>query len=79
MSCCRGIGRAVKNGAKIATGFAYLAGGINEELSKKRMRICSNCPKLFGGEVCSVCGCSVAAKTRLPEEECPLKRWIKSV
>lgn len=66
--------------ARIATGFAYMAAGINEELSKQRLKICYNCPRLMGGMVCAICGCAVDAKTRLPEEVCPETkpgpRWI---
>lgn len=60
--------------ARIATGFAYLAAGVNNELSEQRLKICYNCPKLVGGIICGICGCSVAAKTRLPGESCPLKK-----
>jgi hypothetical protein len=73
--CCPGISQTVKNGQRIAKGFAYLAGGINQELSDKRIKICNNCPRLRGGISCSICGCIVEAKTRLPEESCPEQRW----
>jgi hypothetical protein len=73
--CC-GAGKVVKAGAKIATGFAYLAAGVNTDLSKERLKKCNNCPRLVGGLICSECGCEVHAKTRLPEEQCPLKKWI---
>lgn len=75
--CCNKLARTVKNGQRIATGFAYLAAGVNDSLSASRMKICYNCPKLVGGLVCSVCGCSVDAKTRLPEESCPENKWMK--
>jgi hypothetical protein len=76
--CCEGIVKTVKNGQRIATGFAYLAAGVNEELSQKRVKICYNCPRLVGGLVCNLCGCEVHAKTRLPVERCPEKipRWL---
>lgn len=73
--CCNGIVQTVKNGQRIAKGFAYLAGGINEELSEKRVKICHNCPRLSGGIVCQICGCAVDAKTRIPEESCPINKW----
>jgi hypothetical protein len=66
----------------IARGYAYLATGQNEELSQKRMRICSNCPHLRGGLVCGECGCEMHAKTRLPEEQCAdekNRRWLAEV
>lgn len=77
-------GKKVSLGSKIvrvATGFRYLAAGINEELSQKRLKVCYNCPRLMGGMVCSICGCEVHAKTRLPEEKCPETkpgpRWLE--
>jgi len=52
-----------------------------EELSKYRRVFCRGCEmsnfgksrfclKKRGG-----CGCVIAAKTRVPEEECPIKKW----
>jgi hypothetical protein len=73
--CCPG--NKVK---KIVTGYAYLMFGVNEELSKQRMRICRNCPKFEGG-ACKICGCEMAAKTRLPAETCPMNppKWLPKI
>jgi len=74
MSCssCPPSSKKKKNKVmQIATGYAYLALGINQDLSKQRVKICSNCPRLSGGIICSLCGCEIHAKTRLPAEECP--------
>lgn len=68
MSCCPKV-------AKIATGYMYLAAGTNQALSEERMKVCRNCTHLQMGMICAMCGCTVQAKTRLPEEQCPLKRW----
>jgi hypothetical protein len=76
--CCNRVKKTAKVLGNIARGYAYLAGGVNEDLSKQRMKICRNCPKLLSGMVCAVCGCSVAAKSRIPEEECPAKKWLKA-
>lgn len=75
--CCTGMAKTVDKAKRIATGYLYLAGGVNEELSKERMKFCNNCPRLVGGLVCSICGCECHAKTRLPEESCPDKepKW----
>lgn len=73
--CCKGIKKSFKSAKKIATGYAYLAAGINQPLSEERMKVCRNCVQLSAG-VCKVCGCAVDAKTRLPEEACPLKKWM---
>jgi hypothetical protein len=77
--CCKGAFTAVNGVKNIAKGYAYLVGGINEELGKKRMAICTNCPHLKGGLVCDFCGCAMDAKTRLPDMECASpnnKRWL---
>jgi hypothetical protein len=78
--CCTGVKKTVKTVTKIATGYAYLAMGINEELSKERLKICRNCIN-FESPACKICGCDMAAKTRLPNEECPDKRnrrWLRA-
>lgn len=74
--CCPVVNNAVDKIVKIATGYAYLAAGINEDLSAQRMKICSNCAYLRGGIACSECGCAVDAKTRLPLESCPKDKWL---
>ncbi len=80
--CCTGLKKTVKTAANIARGFAYLATGENEELSQKRMKICSNCPHFRGGESCAFCGCLMEAKTRIPEEQCAdekNRRWTAEI
>lgn len=75
--CCGKVKTVANKAANIARSYLYLANGTNEELSQERVKICSNCPRLVGGLVCSLCGCEVHAKTRLPAETCPDKepRW----
>lgn len=70
MSCCGGS--KIK---AIATGFAYLAAGVNDALSAQRMEHCNKCEHLRGGAVCNLCGCVVSAKTRVTAEVCPIKKW----
>jgi len=49
---------------------------VETELSKKRMEICLDCPELFHPtKNCKKCGCFMTLKTRLPDMECPLKKW----
>ncbi len=77
--CCNSLKRTAKVVANIARAHAYLIAGTNEELSHRRMKICSNCPHLRGGIVCNFCGCDMPAKTRLPEEQCSdenNRRWL---
>ena len=72
---------------------------INDDISKKRLKVCYRCPlysKKLGG-ICNNrlwlnvntgdisvnkkegdkngCGCRLLSKTRLPNAECPLKKW----
>jgi len=75
--CCDKLAKTVKNGQRIATGWAYMAAGVNQVLSERRVKICNNCAQLRGGLICAQCGCPVDAKTRLPQESCPLKKWIE--
>jgi hypothetical protein len=78
--CCGGVKKTIKTVGKITTGYAYLMFGVNEELSKQRMKICRNCPK-FKNPSCTLCGCEMAAKTRLPQESCSdtkNPRWLRT-
>ena len=61
--------------ARIVKGFMYMAGGVNEELSKERMGICYQCTHIRAGISCEICGCILKAKTTLNEEACPIGRW----
>lgn len=59
-----------------------------EDIAKKRMSICKKCPEnsfnkkekftLRIDEHCTLCGCTLSAKTKSPDSECPLLKW-KSV
>ena len=42
--------------------------------AKERRKICKGCEfrKYF---VCGECGCVIAAKSRIKDEECPAKKW----
>lgn len=39
-----------------------------------RLRVCETCP-LRADNRCSVCGCFLHAKTKLPDEHCPKGYW----
>lgn len=74
---CSGCGK--KKVVNIVRGYAYLMFGINEDLSKKRLKICKNCA-YFENPSCKICGCDMAAKTRLPQEQCAdtkKTRWLR--
>lgn len=85
MSCCPGKKKkslaenvlvTIQKGQRIATGFVFAAGGINEELGKQRTKVCRNCVNYDNGR-CKECGCFIDLKTRVPQEECPIGRWKK--
>lgn len=46
------------------------------EVAQKRIEICIACPSLIQiTKTCKECGCFMAAKTKLKNAECPLKKW----
>lgn len=55
------------------------------QVSKDRMSICNSCEKhsknhstpLRPDDHCVECGCTLAAKTKCLECECPVKKWLK--
>lgn len=54
-----------------------------EEMHKERMEICNACPyistkhKTMRPDVhCTQCGCTLAAKTKVFSEQCPLGKWL---
>ena len=63
----------------IVLGWYYKLKGINYELMKTRMEICSKCEYKIqltkNIEICAKCGCILSAKSRIEEESCLLKKW----
>lgn len=55
---------------KILTAWWFFLTNRNNELARKRLKICSECEmrKWF---VCSVCNCPLNMKARIPDEQCP--------
>jgi hypothetical protein len=48
----------------------------SEEVATKRIEICIACPELIQvTKTCKKCGCFMAAKTKMKNVECPLKKW----
>ena len=50
----------------------------NTLLSYKRKRICNKCrSKIVIEQInfCNICGCSIALKTRVIDEKCPIDKW----
>jgi len=51
---------------------------LPEEERNVRYKICQECEWLWKPTgSCKKCGCFVAAKTYLPNESCPMKKWEK--
>jgi hypothetical protein len=51
-----------------------IPGHIREE----RMSICNSCEHLFKPtSTCKKCGCFMKMKTYLPEQRCPLNKWVE--
>jgi len=44
-------------------------------LHQQRRAICLQCPHALKNLLCAVCGCLLAAKTRLKQSHCPLGKW----
>ena len=45
-----------------------------EDLSRWRTNICKECENKEN-VICKLCGCILAAKTRVLEEKCPIDKW----
>lgn len=49
---------------------------VTEEVARNRLSVCEGCDALIPKiKVCKKCGCFMAAKTKLADAECPLKKW----
>ena len=47
-----------------------------KELAKKRLKVCSQCPRLFKPTyTCKECGCFMKFKTKILNVKCPLGKW----
>lgn len=68
------MGRINDKVKRIFTGWFLFLTFWDSWESKRRRIICYGCPKrtLF---VCGECGCPIPMKTRVKEEDCPLKKW----
>ena len=51
---------------------------VKQHIAVERRKICNSCPSLDQVIVptCKECGCLLAAKVRLSDAECPLKKWL---
>lgn len=62
-------------GERIVEGFANMVISKTDSFSKIRKDTCKAC-ELRKGIVCGVCGCVIAAKTKVAEEYCPENKWF---
>jgi hypothetical protein len=59
---------------RIIMGWYYFITNQKNDLARKRLKICVECPRMSRG-VCTYCGCVLQAKARILEETCPASRW----
>ena len=46
------------------------------QLGRRRMDICRSCDRLNNiTKTCKECGCFMPAKTKIPNESCPIGKW----
>jgi hypothetical protein len=49
---------------------------VPDHIAEERLNICLSCDKLYKPtKSCKLCGCFMAAKTKLAKQACPVKKW----
>jgi hypothetical protein len=48
---------------------------VSDQTAELRAAACAQCPAGGDRATCAVCGCVIAAKTRLATERCPVGVW----
>ena len=68
----------LKNIQNIMIGFRNLVwkNPEVEKIAMERIKICASCKELKDNGFCGLCGCYVAAKIRVPEEQCKIGLWL---
>ena len=51
------------------------AGFVSDEEAKRRLDICTRCPRLTKEYICTLCGCHMESKTQVEYSTCPENRW----
>ena len=69
----RTISSVVKGGVGLIKAELGI-GNVSKEVEVERKNICVSCPHHDFG-VCDECGCYLAAKIKLKDEECPVGKW----
>lgn len=68
LSSSKAFYRFVKSGGKL----------LGSEESESRLAVCKSCPyrsSYVAASTCSICGCFLKLKSKLPYEQCPLQLW----
>jgi rRNA maturation endonuclease Nob1 len=56
---------------------SMLSNKVTEEIQQERYNICTSCDKLYKPtDTCKVCGCFMKVKTWMPEQKCPINKWL---
>lgn len=73
------VKKGLKSLFKIAENAAKgIDQSVPKEVAEARQKICNACPKRIDiTNQCKECGCFLAAKTKIKQEECPLLKWTK--
>jgi hypothetical protein len=65
--------------ASLTTALAKFAAGgfqtVSHEIYQARFAHCLPCEQYDLG-MCKLCGCYLDAKVRMPQEVCPLEKWL---
>lgn len=70
---------ALKVEGFIKTMWAWARGGFKaSSLADKRFSMCQACPH-FEDPRCTLCGCFMQAKTKIPQASCPVGKWTAEV
>lgn len=70
---------ALKIESFIKTIWAWAKAGFKiSDLHTKRYSICQSCPHLKN-ERCTLCGCYMKAKSKIPQAACPIAKWKAEV
>ena len=64
----------------VKTMWLWARGGfkMNRSLGDKRFSMCQACPH-FEDPRCTLCGCFMQAKTKIPQASCPVGKWTAEV
>jgi hypothetical protein len=69
----------MKKGVNIIQGTVNNILSKEQDLYESRIVVCLECEHSESGSIglaCTICGCILGSKTRVPEEECPQKKWL---